>query len=129
MQDSTVPPGSMSLLLSDFCPDGTVSAEHDLPINVTHAELASLLSEAEREEAIAEVPSSPSSSGEGIPFVSKWKRVSTLKLTLEDESAFVYADQREDSSFSSADAVDVVPLRVKRFRTRSQVDPDVRNIE
>jgi hypothetical protein len=128
MQDSTIPTGSMRLLLSDFCPDDTVSAKNDRAVNITHVELASLLSEAEREEAIAEVPSSPSSSRENIPFVSKRKRVSTPKLTSEDESAFVHTEQSEDSSFSSADVMDLVPERPKRAKTRSQVDPEVRNM-
>jgi len=131
MRDSTIPAGSMHLLLSDFCPDGTLSGANDWAVAITHAELADLLAEAETEEAIAEAPSSPSSSEKNVPFVSKRKRLPTPKLTSEDEAAFVQAEDaaaarylEENSSFSSADAVDFVAERTKRIKTRSQPDSE-----
>jgi hypothetical protein len=120
MDDSTAPAGSMCLLLSDFCPDGTLSGNNDRAIGISHAELAHLLTEAEREEDIAEAPSSPSSSEKNIPFVSKRKRTSTPKLVSDDEEAFARAETAAtmqelagNSSFSSADAADVVVERIK----------------
>jgi hypothetical protein len=131
MHDSTAPAGSMRLLLTDFCPDGTLSGMNDRTITITHAELADLLAEAEREEDVAEAPSSPSSSEKNVPFVSKRKRLPTPKLTSEDEAAFEQAENaattrylEENSSFSSADAVDIVVERTKRIKTRSQPDSE-----
>lgn len=129
MHDSTAPAGSIRLLLSDFYPDGTLSGTNDRTITITHAELADLLAEAEKEEDIAEAPSSPSSSEKNVPFVSKRKRLPTPKLTSEDEAAFEQAENaattrylEENSSFLSANAVDIVVERTKRIKTRSQPD-------
>lgn len=131
MNDSTAPTGSMRLLLSDFCPDGALSSTNDRTITITHEELAELLEEAEREEIIAEALSSPSSSEKSVHFISKRKRVPTPRLTSEDEAMFEQAEEEaeaqhleENSSFSSADVVDVVVERTKRIKTRSQQDPD-----
>jgi hypothetical protein len=127
IHDSTASTGSMHLLLSDFCPEGTLSSTNDRIITITHEELTKLLSEAEREEISAEAPSSPSCSEESVQFISKRKRVSTPKLTSENEATFERAEDEaearhleENSSFSSADVVDVVVERTKRIKTRSQ---------
>lgn len=127
MDDATAPDGSMCLLLSDFCPDGTLSATNDRTIAIPHSELAHLLTEAEGEEDVAEAPSSPTSSEKDVPFVSKRKRTPTPKLVSEDEETFGRAETAvamreldDNSSFSSADAADVVVERIKRVKTRSQ---------
>ncbi|KAF1948633.1 hypothetical protein CC80DRAFT_556128 [Byssothecium circinans] len=120
----------MRLLLSDFCPEGTLTEIYDQTISISHAELAGILTEAEGEEAMAEAPSSSNSSEENVPFVSKRKRPLTPKLTSEDEAEFERAETAttkrnlEDGSFSSADAVDAVVERAKRIKTRSQPDSE-----
>jgi hypothetical protein len=131
IEDSVTADGSMCLLLSDFCPDGALSATNDRTIAISHAELARLLAEAEEEENTAEAPSSPTSSEKSIPFVSKRKRTPTPKLVSEDEEAFEQAEtaarireSAENSSFSSNDVADVMVERIKRIKTRSQPDPE-----
>jgi len=131
MHDSTAPTGSMRLLLSDFCPDDALCSTDDRTITIAHEELAKLLEEAEREEIIAEAPSSPSSPETRVRFISKRRRVPTPTLTSEDEAMFERTEEKadaqhleENSSFSSADVVDVVVERTKRIKTRSQQDSD-----
>ncbi|CAI6338145.1 unnamed protein product [Periconia digitata] len=130
-EDTVTADGSMCLLLSDFCPDGTVSETNDRTITISHAELARLLTEAEEEENTAEAPSSPILSEKNIPFVSKRKRTPTPKLVSEDEEAFEQAEtaakireSAENSSFSSSDAADTIIERIKRIKTRSQPDSE-----
>lgn len=131
VEDSAAADGSVCLLLSDFCPDGTLSATNDRTIAISHRELARFLTEAEEEEGIAEARSSPTASEKDIPFVSKRKRTPTPKLASEDEEAFEQAEtaarireSAENSSFSSADAADAIVERIKRIKTRSQPDPE-----
>lgn len=131
IEDSVTDDGSMCLLLSDFCPDGTLSATNDRTIAISHAELARILTEAEEEENTAEAPSSPTFSEKNIPFVSKRKRTPTPKLVLEDEEVFEQAEttarireSAENSSFSSNDAAGAMVERIKRIKTRSQPDPE-----
>jgi hypothetical protein len=133
IKGSAADDGSLCLLLSDFCPDGILSATNACTINISHAELSRLFTEAEDHEHAVEAPPSPTppspTSSEEIPFVSKRKRTPTPEITPEHEEVFQQAEIAEDkrqsaenSSFSLTDVENTTAPRTKRIKTRSQRD-------
>lgn len=101
--------GSLCLKLSDLCPDGVLTGMEDPMIEISHEELAAILTKAETYEKYLETPPSPSSSAEETPFRPQ-TRSPTPDLNLEDEARWTKAENvamelvsENDSSFSSAE--------------------------